>query len=124
MAADKPADKPAFSMSNPFVEPDPKMEAKPDPKPHPERDLMPEPEPDEPKPASMAMTKAELLEQSQRLESGDVAGMPETTEPRVMSTETRSATIEGETRTWTEASEDQVPEEYRLVWARSRAAGG
>lgn len=65
------------------------------------------------------LTKAQILDQIKRAEGAD--DVASDAEPaRVYSTETREATINGVTKTWTEASEDQVPEEYRAVYARSQ----
>lgn len=90
--------------------------------------------------ASMSMTKAELLERVQELEAklkkaelveriqeleGDKDAGAAAAQPvyRPMDTNTRTATINGETKSWTEATADQVPEAYREVWAQSKAAG-
>lgn len=76
--------------------------------------------------SASGLTKAQILEHIQRVEGADTnPNGPESPQPvaapaRVYSTETREATINGETKTWTEASEDQVPEEYRRVYARSQ----
>lgn len=96
---------------------------------------------DELKPASMAMTKAELLdrlhehedgltkaqiiERIRVFEDGDSESVDrDDTLARAFDTATRQATVDGQTYTWTEASEDTVPEEARLIWARSQAARG
>lgn len=97
-------------------------------------------EPDEPAPASMSMTKAELLdrlaERAGELTKAEILALIEhldadedlaadPAEPgRVFDPAAREATIEGVKYTWTEASEDTVPEEARLIYARSKAAGG
>lgn len=104
-------------------------------------DADPPAEPDEePQPASMAMTKAELLdrlhERAAEMTKAEILAIIEhldadddpasgSAEPgRAFDPATRVATIEGVTYTWTEASEDTVPEEARLIYARSKAAGG
>ena len=131
---DKPAE-PFFS--NPFSEPDPVPTG-----PNEAGDFAaPVPDP-EPAPASMSMTKAELLERVhdleekltkaqllkrvEDLEGGKDADAEDAAVARTtpFDTTTRSATIDGRTLTWTEETEGQVPEEYRAIYARSKAAGG
>lgn len=72
--------------------------------------------------SASGLTKAQILEHIQRVEGATTSPhVPESPQPvAAMDTATRTATINGETKTWTEASEDQVPEEYRRVYARSQ----
>lgn len=76
------------------------------------------------------LTKAQLLERIRALESGEADAEQETTPAgppgpaAPTDTTTRSVTVDGVPYTWTEATEDTVPEEARLVYARARAAGG
>lgn len=75
-------------------------------------------------------TKAEILEHIHRIEAGDEADEATVGDTNPLAgrtgpfdTATRTATVNGQTYTWTEASEGAVPEEARLVWARSQGAG-
>lgn len=52
------------------------------------------------------------------------AGAAEAAPASPVSTETRTVTIDGVVYAWTEATEHTVPEEARLVYARSKAVGG
>lgn len=119
-----------FPFSNPFAEPEP------DPKATDDTPMEPDPEP---APASMSMTKAELLERVQELEAEltkaklldrihdleDGGTKPDPTPAAApMDTATRSATVDGVTMTWTEATEGVVPQAYRDIYAQSKAAGG
>ncbi len=120
----------AFNAFDPFVAPDPEPPA--------------ETQADEPAPASMSMTKAELLERLhehedgltkaqileriKRFEGGDGAegDAPDPTPAAapmaadMPAPETCQVTLNGETYTWTKDTEDTVPEEARLIWARSK----
>ena len=101
---------------------------------------------DETPPASMSMTKAELLERLHAAEAdltkaeilerirhlegddedaADEAGpAPSMMAADLPAAETRTATIDGRTYQWTSANEAQVPEAARAVWADAKAAGG
>lgn len=75
--------------------------------------------------SAAGLTKAQILEHINRVERGDEDGSSEDAAlARVYSTETRTATIDGKSLTWTEATEDTVPASYREVYAQSQAAGG
>ena len=69
------------------------------------------------------LTKAQILERIHALEGGHDEGEPEAPAAPV-STETRTATIDGRTLTWTDATADQVPDEYVAVERRSRGMAG
>jgi hypothetical protein len=96
---------------------------------------------DDERPASMSMTKDELLSRLRRAEEkltkaeildrldrfDDEDDRPKADAALTrgpLDTEKREATINGHTLTWTASTEDTVPEEYRRVWARARQAGG
>jgi hypothetical protein len=96
-----------------------------------------DPEPEEPVAASMSMTKAELLDRLHEHEDGLTkaellerihqfeGGESEPSAPATpMDTATRSATVDGVMLTWTEATQDTVPQAYRDIYAQSKAAGG
>lgn len=72
--------------------------------------------------SAAGLTKAQILEHINRVERGDEAVEPTPLDApaRVYSTETRTATIDGRAYTWTEATEDTVPEEARAIYARSQ----
>jgi hypothetical protein len=74
------------------------------------------------------LTKAQILDRIRALESGEAdAVAPDAVASQPVApadTTTRSVTVDGVPYTWTEATEDTVPEEARLVYARARAAGG
>ena len=122
----KPAEESGFSLTNPFAAPDDHHEDEPE-------------EAAEAPPASMSMTKAELLDRLHEmeaeltkaqildrihaLEGGHDEDAPEAPAAPV-STETRSATIDGRTLTWTDATAHQVPDEYVAVERRSRGMAG
>jgi hypothetical protein len=143
--AARPADnmRPGYDAHDPSADPGVVVDPVVDPNTKddvPEADDGEDADIDESKPASMSMTKDELLgrlrraeekltkaEILDRLERFDDEDARPKADAALMTgpfdTAKREATVNGEHYSWTASTEHTVPEEARLVWARARQAG-